>query len=495
MTDASSVAPKRHFPTTPAPRAARPLWERAHARRALGAALVVGLFVDQMVVTDPNGLAGTVTVLVAAAAVTWIVRPRRWAALWLVLACALAPWFAVRVSPWLVLPNAAAVVSLFLLAVSGPTTIASFFDGVGRVASSLPASMQTPSDVGAAARAAVPSGPPERRSALARGVLIAAPLVIVTFWLLVSGDRFFASLIGTNGFGSALSHILVSLVGSLLWFSLVVRHRLLQPVADAEQRGRRLAGVIGVHESTVILGALSCLLSVYVASTLTAALSGRSYVQARTGLTYAQYARSGFFQLVAVAVIVIAVLVTLRPVIDGTKGRRRVLVLGEILAALTIVVVGVSVARLQTYRGVYGLTMLRFFTTAFALWLGVVLVLVAASLFIARLRPALVGVVIVSGCVALLGTNVVNPEAIVARENILRVGSVTSSDTTFDGVYLAESLSDDAVPTIVANLDRLSPQARRTVLGFVCGSDTNDQGWSLSLARSSAEDARRTVCR
>ena len=61
-------------------------WDSGPARRCLGAAIVIGVLVDQATVTDPNGLAGTVAVVAALTALFMLARPTRWARLWAVLA-------------------------------------------------------------------------------------------------------------------------------------------------------------------------------------------------------------------------------------------------------------------------------------------------------------------------------------------------------------------------------------------------------------------------
>lgn len=507
MTNASSVAPG-HDSDSPNSSIAKPLarlgrrrigagsrWDRSVAGRSLLVALVVGISVDQMVATDPVGVAGSVAAFVATAGIAWTTRSRGWAGLWLIVACSLAPWFAIRSSPWILMPNAVAILGLLALSASGPSALVSFLSGLARVCGVVPAVIRTPRELRHAAQSVIPANSAETRSGVGRGLLLAVPLTGMVGALLASGDRFFASLLVNAGLGAVAGHGVVVAVAGAAWFGLVVRHRSLgdEVVTAGEQERRQLS--LGPLESTVILGALCCLLAVYIASTLAAALAGRSYVESRTGLTYAHYARSGFFQLVAVAMIVIAVLITLHPDIDRTNGQRSLLFLGELVALFTVVVVGVCVARLQTYRSVYGLTMLRFTTTAFALWLGVVVLLVAGSLLSPVLRRSLVGAVVLSSCVALNVVSAMNPEAIVAQENIRRIGTVLREADLFDGIYLAESLTDDAIPAIVTNLDRLPVSERTAVLRFVCNDDDGEHGWSWNFSRWQADDARKSVCR
>ena len=91
--------------------------------------------------------------------------------------------------------------------------------------------------------------------------------------------------------------------------------------------------------------------------------------------------------------------------------------------------------------------MLRFSTTVFAAWLGLVLVLVGLSFCLLRFRPLLVSTIVVSGAIVLVLVNIVNPEALVVDENIGRLGQNSAPPPdTFDGYYLTDDLGDDATP-------------------------------------------------
>lgn len=500
---ADDQSPAEPFELAGAARHSRPTrhevpWDAGSARRCLVAAVVIGVLVDQARVTDPNGLAGTVAVVAALTALLVLARPKGWARLSAVSAIAMSPWLAVRSSPWVLGPDVIAVLGLTTLTVTGPSAVDTLQSLVRRLWSMVPSAFDTPSEVGSALRAGIPAGSPDHRRGIIRGIALALPVAAVLAALLASGDRFFASLLGDAGIGSALGHGVIAVMAGLVWFSLLVANRRVgqlstpdpEHVAGNGNRSDRLGHV----EIGVILGALTILLGVYVSSAIAAALSGRAYVERKTGLTYAEYARSGFFQLTAVVAIVVAVLLAVRSGVSRSTVRRRLLVLAVVVVLLTLGVVGVSVSRLQTYRSVYGLTMLRFSTTVFALWLGVVLVLTAMSMVLARVHSVFVSLVVVSCALTLTGVNASNPEAMVARENITRIGTLNADPSGFDGDYLADALSDDAVPTIADLLARVAGDERVALRALVCREDRADHGWSWNLSRARAESARRRVC-
>jgi hypothetical protein len=80
-----------------------------------------------------------------------------------------------------------------------------------------------------------------------------------------------------------------------------------QPHPLAAPGRRPLASV----EATVVLVTLDALFASFAAAQLVAVSSGGRRVIETAGLTYAEYARTGFFQLLAVAAITLTALMTL----------------------------------------------------------------------------------------------------------------------------------------------------------------------------------------
>ena len=150
----------------------------------------------------------------------------------------------------------------------------------------------------------------------------------------------------------------------------------------------------------------------------------------------------------------------------------------------------VALRLLGLYQDAFGLTMLRLYSQVFAVWLGGVFVLLAASLASGNRRSWLPAMAAASGLVALLALNVANPEAIVVRHNV----DFAESSGRFDPAYLA-GLSDDAVPALVQALPRLQPEARAQVLAVVCATRPPSPGfWGYNASVDSATEARNQAC-
>lgn len=204
------------------------------------------------------------------------------------------------------------------------------------------------------------------------------------------------------------------------------------------------------------VGAVLVTFAAFVAVQATVLFGGRDHVLRTVGLTFAQYARRGFWQLLVVTLLTLVVIaVAMRKAPRGDRGDRlmvRVLLGGLSLGAL--VVVASALWRMSVYEQAYGYTRLRVFVSAFELWLGALFLLVLAAGL--RLRAGWVPQAAVAAwVVTLVGLAVLNPDRFIARENIDRSG-------TLDARYLS-TLSADAVP----ELDRLPVPLRDCALSDI----------------------------
>jgi hypothetical protein len=204
------------------------------------------------------------------------------------------------------------------------------------------------------------------------------------------------------------------------------------------------------------------------------------------GLTYAEYARSGFWQLLTVSVLTVAVLgVAARLAPRGTMRDRVWLraLLGA-LAVLSLVIVASAMSRMWAYEQAYGFTRLRLLVSACELWLGAVFLLVLVAGIRLRERATwLPGVVLAAAVAALLGLAALDPDRFIAERNIAQA---TAGDGRLDLDYL-QGLSADAVPA----LDRLSEPWRSCALHDVHRDLTAspDRAWGQwNLARHRARE-------
>jgi hypothetical protein len=217
---------------------------------------------------------------------------------------------------------------------------------------------------------------------------------------------------------------------------------------------------------------------------------------ADAGLTYSQYARRGFFELIAVAVVAGGLILSL----DAMLARRTRLYAAAAvaLALLTAVILLSATVRLALYQQAYGWTELRFYALAAIAWLALGLVIVSVAVLYGRTRWVLHALVM--GVLAIaVGVNLVEPQAFVADANLQRALHPElvppDGETALDAAYLGQ-LGDDAVPVLVSALDSLSGRERTRVQAVLRGRlyalqrDSTAGSWpSFNLARARAREA------
>jgi two-component system sensor histidine kinase BaeS len=256
--------------------------------------------------------------------------------------------------------------------------------------------------------------------------------------------------------------------------------------ADVEVLGgRRPAALANRFEWLVPVLVVDAVFVAFIAAQARALVGGRDYIEATTGLTYADYVHQGFGQLtLATALTVLVVWIAARRAGDDSGDRRWLLGSLGLLCALTLLVVASALRGMSVYQDAYGFTTLRLFVDVFEGWLGfVVLAIMVAG--VARRGAWLPRVALVSGAVALLGLAAINPDAWVAQRNIDRWEATGELDLRY-----LQTLSADAAPVIV---DGLPEEVSRCVLQMLpLGSldpQVLDDARAWNLGRSRAEDA------
>src|ERR671912_667365 len=303
--------------------------------------------------------------------------------------------------------------------------------------------------------------------AVSRGVLLAAPLLLLFGTLLVAADAIFERLI-IEVFGFDLAEVFSHLAlicffawitAGLLWAGLMAR----VPEDFAIPRPRVLS--LGIVEVGIVLGLLDLLFLTFVVIQVRYLFGGAGRVAATAGLTYAEYAPPGFFELVTVTALA--------------------------LPLLLFVVVASALQRMYLYQQEFGLTELRLYTTVFMVWISTVLLWFVLTVLRAR-RDRFAFGALIAGFVAIFAINVMNPDAIIASTNIDRM----EDGKRFDAYYLT-TLSADAAPVLLAFLPEIGDKGLGkdyTVEEAVVDRwDSKESDWrTWNLSRSRAHDLVRS---
>jgi hypothetical protein len=210
-------------------------------------------------------------------------------------------------------------------------------------------------------------------------------------------------------------------------------------------------GTLGLGQVGVVLAVVDLLFLAFVAVQFRYLFGGAAQVQAITGLTWAEYARRGFFELVTVAALALPLLLLADWSFDQ-RGRTRVRAFRG-LALLMLVLLDIMLAsalyRMRLYTAQFGLTEQRFYTTAFMGWLVLVFGWLGATVLRGRRERFGTGA-LVAGWLVLAALDLANPDALIAGVNLERA----ERGRPFDAAY-AESLSADALPALHRGVPRL----------------------------------------
>lgn len=400
-------------------------------------------------------------------------RERLW---WAITALALLAVGTFRAAGWLFVLCVAAAAVAGSLAVVGRRSVR----GICRDALAVPLA-----SVGAVAWVYTawgerPDGAGTRNRRLGVSAVVTVALLAVFVPLLAGADATFAALIDgvaprTDG-GTLTRWVAVFVAAGS--GTLGALYLLAGPPPPAAGQPKSANRTLARLEWSLPVGALTAVFALFLGAQLVALFGGDDYVQRTAGLTYAEYARGGFWQLSAVTVLTLAVILPVlhRAARDTAADRLWLRGMLWALCGLTLVLIASAFGRMWTYQQAYGFTVLRLLVGICELWLGIVYVLVIIAVL--RLETAwLPRSAIATATTALLALAALNPEGLVAAENIDRWER--GADIDID--YLA-GLSVDIVPA----LDRLPGPIRDGLLDRL-GNQPDDDTWnSWNLARTRA---------
>ena len=289
--------------------------------------------------------------------------------------------------------------------------------------------------------------------AILRGVLIAIPILAIFTALLASADLIFAqrlyNLIALFRLEKLPEYIfrgVYILIGAYLLVGVFLH-------AAARSRDEKLIGegkplvpaFLGFTESAIVLGSVVLLFAVFVVIQFQYFFGGQANIHIDS-YTYAEYARRGFGELVAVAFFSLLLYLGLSAIVKReTPGQRWGFSgLGIGMVALVGIILVSAFQRLLLYEAAYGFSRLRTYTHVFVIWLGLLLAVVVV-LEIMRRERIFAAAALLAAIGFAVTLSLLNVDAFIVRQNVVR--AVQGKE--LDVAYLA-SLSTDATPALAA---------------------------------------------
>jgi len=316
------------------------------------------------------------------------------------------------------------------------------------------------------------------------GVALATPLLLVFAALFASADQVFNNVL-TNVFDFNLESVVSHTFFMVFWAFLVAGYlrwsMLGRPVQGVTFEAKPIVSVVPLGTA---LGLLNTLFLLFVVVQLRYFFGGAALVEDTSGLTYAEYARRGFFELMTASGLVLPVLLGADELVrKGTGPQIRVVrQLAGLLLAFLAVVMASALQRMRLYVAAFGLSTQRLYATAFMILLIGVFAWFAWTVLRGQRQRFVFGA-LMQGLAVLAGLHLLNPDAFILKTNLNR----PAAERPFDAKY-ALTLGGDAVPSLLTALPQLNEQDRCLVVHSLLKrwdkEDVDWRTWNWSRARA-----------
>lgn len=278
------------------------------------------------------------------------------------------------------------------------------------------------------------------------GVFISIPFLLIFIALFSSADSLFAKTF-ESFFSSTFSEewmvelfrdFIIALFFVASGFTMILRKS--KAVQDKAINVWNWINQITLSVFLTMLNLLFAIFSMFQAAYF---FGGEMLIKSQ-GITYADYARSGFFELLFAAGLVFAIALF---IYRGTNMRAKsTRILSVMLIVQTGVILGSAISRLTMYVDAYGLTLARFWAAYCIILIGLVLAAGAMGATLKINYSQLAKIVFLGSLILTSTVMVFNIEGFIARYNIERY---LSGQTQFlDVGYLQLNLSSDAIPEL-----------------------------------------------
>ena len=344
-----------------------------------------------------------------------------------------------------------------------------------------------------------PAGDPSRQSSrktlvlVLLGLLCALPVLLIAGLLMASADAVFAAIFDNlTGFWQKLSlteqlaDVALTLIFFPFIFSILESGRSRWQALHAFQGSAFLNAASGADahaaaavktpdspairhartlslNSTLLVSFLTSINLLYLLFSVIQLtyLTGAFQARLPAGMTYAAYARNGFFELAAISALNVGLIIL---AVKGAERRSTSGVLLRILSMLLVLASAIqwlsAMFRMILYVQTYGLTLLRFFVSAFMVLIAVFFILLVIKEFSRSFPLFKAGAI--AALLSLLLLNYINADAWIARHNVQRYMADPSHE--IDLKYFQE-LSADAVPAMLALEDSIATDAQNPLSG------------------------------
>lgn len=276
------------------------------------------------------------------------------------------------------------------------------------------------------------------------GLLCAVPVLFIVIPLLISSDDAFRGMMN-NIFENTFSYFLKIVFGVLLCPFIISYGFSLKSGRVEKMKKGNFSGIENIYIIS-FLSAISVCYLLYLFSQLAYFFSAFEGFLPNADITYAEYARKGFFEMCAIAVINLVIVFSALllakkengKVCHGIKG------IATFISLFTLMIIATAISKMVLYIGTYGMTVLRVTTSAFMVFLSIIFISAILRIYLTKINIIKTALLTAGSILLVLGT--VNVNAVCARYNYesYQAGSLNTMD-----VQAMYALGDEGIPYLI----------------------------------------------
>ena len=299
-----------------------------------------------------------------------------------------------------------------------------------------------------------------RSRQIVRGIAITVPVLVVFVILFSSADAIFNSYITRFLDFDIEPETFVRIALSTVT-ALVACAAYAYALARSEPSTGRysVSGKAGLIETGILLGSVNALFLIFIVIQAQYLFGGERNVL-EAGMTYAEYGRRGFFELIGIAALSFLILVAVEKLIERSAERHTSAF--RFLGTLLVVQVGVimisAFVRLALYEDAYGFTTLRLYSHAFIIFLAFFYASLLYKILQNGSEEAFALRTFLTIAVFVGAMSLFNPDAFIAQKNLARYTATGKLDSEY-----MRTLSADASHVLVQLLDAPDEEHRRNI--------------------------------
>jgi hypothetical protein len=282
------------------------------------------------------------------------------------------------------------------------------------------------------------------------GVLIAVPFTLIFVALFLSADPLIGKVISdVLKIDDPAEFILRLIFDAFLafFFARVLWYAITRMLHERMPRWNEYKPSEASMFYIAFLSVLNLLFLVFISFQFVYFFGGQAIVEAY-GLTYANYARQGFFQLFSVSVIIFGILYVIKWKTRMHSLSTRLLSVGLILQSW--IVIASAMRRLSLYIDAYGLTVLRYWAFAGLIVAAAALLLMVVWIMARGSFSSFSKTLVIGTLYLFSGLFLINAESIIVEWN----GDRKPTELVSPDYMYPFSLSPDAFPAYVSWLKR-----------------------------------------